>query len=418
MKRLIFLNRFFAPDHSPTSQLLSDLAFHMSDAGTDVHVITSRQLYDAPEAALPREELVSGVKVHRVATTTFGRTALSGRAIDYASYYASMWHCARSYVRRGDILIAKTDPPVASIFALQVVAKRNARLVNWLQDIYPELAAATGVPLMKGSVGQRIARLRNLSLTRAAANVVVGQRMAEHVKSLGAAPNRIHVIPNWIDDEQIRPVQHDENPLRIEWGLQERFVVGYAGNLGRAHEFDTVLAASELLQNDPRILFLFVGGGHQFERLARAVKDRRLGGNFRFVPYQPQSLLKFSLNLADVHLVSLKPELEGLLVPSKFYGAAAVGRPVISITAADGEIAQLVRKHNCGIVVEPGNGQRLAEELMLLSKNPTRAAEMGGRARAMLEASFSRRQALAHWRHLLTALQGEALEAELPATAL
>ena len=417
MKRLIFLNRFFYPDHSATSQILSDLAFDLSASGAEVHVITSRQLYDSPQAELPREDVVRGVKVHRVTTTTFGRAALPGRAIDYASYYRSMWRCARSLIRRGDVLIAKTDPPLASVFAAQLVANFNAQLVNWLQDIYPELAAGTGVPFMKGLAGNTLARLRNRSLMRAAANVVVGQRMAEYVKSLGAAPNRIHVIPNWIDDEQIRPVQHDENPLRIEWGLQERFVVGYAGNLGRAHEFDTVLAASELLQNDPRILFLFVGGGHQFERLARAVKDRRLGGNFRFVPYQPQSLLKFSLNLADVHLVSLKPELEGLLVPSKFYGAAAVGRPVISITAADGEIAQLVRKHNCGIVVEPGNGQRLAEELMLLSKNPTRAAEMGGRARAMLEACFTRRRALAHWRHLLTALQGEALGAELPATA-
>jgi colanic acid biosynthesis glycosyl transferase WcaI len=418
MKRLIFLNRFFHPDHSATSQILSDLAFHMSAAGADVHVITSRQLYDSPRARLPRQEVVRGVKVHRVATTTFGRAALSGRALDYASYYGSMWRCARSHTRRGDILIAKTDPPLTSIFAVQVAATRHAHLLNWLQDIYPELAAGTGVPFMQGPVGQTLARLRNFSLTRAAANVVVGQRMAEHVQSLGAAPKRIHVIPNWTDDEQIRPLRHDENPLRTNWGLQEKFVIGYAGNLGRAHEFDTLLAAAELLRNDPRLVFLFVGGGHQFERLARAVKERGLNASFRFVPYQPQSLLKNSLNVADVHLVSLRPELEGLIVPSKFYGIAAAGRPVVSITATNGEIARIVREHECGIVIEPGNGQRLAEELMLLSQNPIRVAEMGGRARAMLEACFTRRQALARWQDLLTGLlKGDAPETELPVIA-
>jgi len=191
-------------------------------------------------------------------------------------------------------------------------------------------------------------------------------------------------------------------------------VVGYAGNLGRAHEFDSVLAAAEVLRNEPHILFLFVGGGHQFERLARAVKKQSLQARFRFVPYQPQSLLKYSLNAADMHLISLRRELEGLIVPSKFYGIAAAGRPIISITAADGETALLVRKHNCGIVIEPGNGRRLAEELLLLSKDPVRVAEMGNHARAMLQAFFSRRKALARWQDLLVPmLKGAAPEEDL-----
>jgi colanic acid biosynthesis glycosyl transferase WcaI len=101
MKRLIFLNRFFYPDHSATSQIVSDLAFHFARLGAEVHVITSQQLYDAPRASLARQEKVRNVHVHRVPTTAFGRSALWGRGFDYASYYCSMWRCARSIAGRG-----------------------------------------------------------------------------------------------------------------------------------------------------------------------------------------------------------------------------------------------------------------------------------------------------------------------------
>jgi glycosyltransferase involved in cell wall biosynthesis len=239
--------------------------------------------------------------------------------------------------------------------------------------------------------------------------------MAERVKSIGVDAGRVHVIPNWTNDEELCQVASDENPLRREWELQHKFVVGYSGNLGRAHEFETVLSAAELLRNNRDILFLFAGGGHQFDRLAQAVKERGLDALFRFVPYQPQHLLKFSLSAADVHVVSLRPELEGLIVPSKFYGIAAVGRPVISITANDGEIARMVREHGCGLVVQPGDGRGLAENLKLLSMDLLRVAEMGKRARAMLDDRFSRKRALASWEQLLAALTNSS-EKVLPFT--
>src|ERR1700681_4539151 len=91
LKRIIFLNRFFSPDHSATSQILSDLAFHLAGQGQEVHVIASQQLYDNPEANLPTTQKIRGVHVHRVASTRFGRAALLGRAIDYVSFYVSMW---------------------------------------------------------------------------------------------------------------------------------------------------------------------------------------------------------------------------------------------------------------------------------------------------------------------------------------
>jgi glycosyltransferase involved in cell wall biosynthesis len=186
-----------------------------------------------------------------------------------------------------------------------------------------------------------------------------------------------------------------------QWGLEHKFVVGYSGNLGRAHEIDTVLSAAALLRDDPHIVFLFIGGGNQFDRLSQLANERGLGHLFRFIAYQPQELLKLSLSVPDVRLISLRPELEGLIVPSKYYGIAAVGRPIISITTSDGEIAQLIRQHESGLVVEPGNGPALAESLIMLCKDPIRVTEIGNRARSMLDRHFTCRHAFGRWEKLL-----------------
>src|SRR6516165_5630599 len=107
MPRLIFVNRFFSPDHSATSQILSDLAYDLADAGRDIHVVTSTQLYDDAKAALPVSEIINGVHVHRLTSTGFGRGKLIGRSIDYVSFYRSMWRCLVTLARQGDIVVAK-----------------------------------------------------------------------------------------------------------------------------------------------------------------------------------------------------------------------------------------------------------------------------------------------------------------------
>jgi glycosyltransferase involved in cell wall biosynthesis len=404
MRRLIFINRFFAPDHSATSQILSDLAFDLAGAGREVHLVTSRQIYDDPKAALPERETINGVDVHRVASTGFGRAALIGRSIDYMSFYRSVRRCLNDIVRPGDIVIAKTDPPLMSVVARPAARRNGARLVNWLQDIYPETAVELGVPFMRGPVVSSLVALRNATLRAAAATVVVGDLMGRKVEALGAPAQRIHVIPNWCNDEDIRLVTQADNPLRREWNLADKFVLGYSGNLGRAHEFATVLGAAERLRNEPRVAFLMIGGGKRFAELSAAVQSRGLAGAFRFLPYQARALLSYSLGAADVHWVSLDPRLEGLMVPSKFYGIAAAGKPIIVIGDPNGELARLVRLNACGFAIAPGDSEALAATLRRLSETPRTVSEMGTRARQMLDAHFTRRQGLARWRQLFDQL--------------
>jgi colanic acid biosynthesis glycosyl transferase WcaI len=407
MRRLVFVNRFFFPDHSATSQILSDLAFHLAASGTEVHVLTSSQRYDAPKASLPPYDIINGVRVHRVSSTTYGRGSLLGRLFDYLSFYLSVRRSLMRIVRQGDVLVSKTDPPLLSLVIMAVARRKQAVLINWLQDLYPEVAQQLGVPLIQGPVAAALVGLRNRSLCAAAANVTVGRLMAAKVERLGVSPGQIHVIANWCHDAHIRPVPPAENPLRREWGLHGKFVFGYSGNLGRGHEFETVLAAAELLRNETHLLFLVIGGGKHFDGMRGAVTTRALTDSFRFMPYQDQRLLAYSLGASDAHWVSLNPKLEGLIVPSKFYGIAAAGRPIVVIGAKDGELASLIEEHCCGFVIAPGDAAALAAALRRLASDESFRADMGTRIRKMLDTRFGREVALAQWCNLLKRLESE-----------
>jgi glycosyltransferase involved in cell wall biosynthesis len=404
MKRIIFINRYFFPDHAATGQLLSDLAFHLAAAGRDVRVVTSRQRYDDALAALPERETIKGVSIHRVPTTRFGRKATVGRALDYASFYAAAWQALRREGEPGDLLVAMTDPPLLCLPALSAARRRGLQLVNWFQDLYPEVAVRLGVPLVAGPAGNVLAGWRDEAVRAAVANVVVGERMAAVLGERRAPGAGIHVIPNWCDDEDVVPVAQAENPLRRAWGLDGRFVVGYSGNLGRGHDFATVLGAARRLRDETRIVFLVIGGGVGFDELARRAREGGLAECFRFLPYQDRAQLRLSLGVPDIHWLSLRPELEGLIVPSKFYGIAAAGRPVVAITAGDGEIATLVRQYGCGVVIAPGDDATLAGSLQHLAQDSAAVAAMGVRARGLLDARFTRAQAFARWERLLDAL--------------
>lgn len=402
--RIIFINRYFHPDHSATSQMLSDLAFFLAEAGVEVCVVTSCQRYDDAAAILPARERIDGVGVHRVRTTRFGRDRLLGRAFDYATFYlAAGWRLWR-IAHAGNVVVAKTDPPLISVVAALVACRRGARLVNWVQDVFPEVAEALGVRALIGPQAGLLRWLRNRALRSAAANVVLGERMAEVVARAGAHADGIRVIPNWADMEAIRPVAVADNPLRRAWGLEGRFVVCYSGNMGRVHEFDTILdAAQHLAGKATSIVFLFIGGGAQ-RRMVEDEAHRRALPNVQFRPYQDRAGLSSSLGVGDVHLVSQRPEVEGYVFPSKLYGILAAGRPLVFIGDPAGEIGALVTREGIGFAVCQGDAPGLADQLLRLAGDPALREAMGARARALLCERYDKTIAFKAWLGLLREL--------------
>ena len=402
--RVIFLNRYFYPDHSATSQMLSDLAFFMAAAGHEVCVVTGCQRYDDAAANLPERERIDGVEVQRVRTTRFGRDKLFGRALDYATFYlAAGWRLWR-IARAGDVIVAKTDPPLISVVASVVARRRGARLVNWVQDVFPEVAEALGVRALSGPQAGLLRRLRNAAFRSAAANVVLSERMAAVVARAGAPAGRIRVIPNWADMEAIRPVAAANNPLRRDWELAGKFVVCYSGNMGRVHEFGTILDAAQLLSTrEATIAFLFIGGGAQRGTIDDEVRRRGLA-NVQFRPYQDRTGLSFSLGVGDVHLVSQRPEVEGFVFPSKLYGILAAGRPLVFIGDAQGEIGALVERERIGVALRQGDAAGLADQLVRLAGDAALREAMGARARALLCGRYDKRIAFKAWLELLREL--------------
>jgi glycosyltransferase involved in cell wall biosynthesis len=395
--RVVFVNRYYHPDISATSQILTDLATHLATRH-EVHVVASRQRIDEPGAALPPHVRVDGVTVHRVWTSRFGRDRLAGRALDYLTFQAlATWRILR-LARRGDVVIPMTDPPLMSVPARWAARTKGARVVNWVQDVFPEIAAALGVRLARGMVGRVLARLRDASLAHADADVALGDLMAARLAALGVAPAKIRVIHNWSDGAAIRPLAAEANRLRAEWGLQGRYVVGYSGNMGRVHELAPLLDAAARLAGRDDIVFLFVGSGPQ-----RAGLEARARGlsNVAFRPYQPRELLGESLAVPDCHVVSLKPALEGLVMPSKLYGSLAAGRPVLWLGARDGEIGTLLQRHDIGRQVAPGDVDALVDAVLWLADHRAESRRLGANGRALFESRFERAIAFAAWDELI-----------------
>ncbi len=380
--------------------MLSDVAFALARDGSRVWVITSRQTYENAKANLPARQSEGGVEIHRVWTTHFGRMNLLGRACDYVSFYVAAFWALLRIARFGDVIVAKTDPPLISVIAWIAAKAKRAKLINWLQDIFPEVAVALGV-LTGRLLVEPIRWLRNLSLRGATMNVVLGEGMQERICAQGVARSNTTVICNWADGKLIKPVARAANTLRKAWKLQDKFVVGYSGNMGRAHEFETIIGAMKRLRNDENIVFLFVGGGVAKDILEHAFNEAGLH-NFMFMPYQPREHLGESLSVPDVHLVSLRPSLEGLIVPSKIYGIAAAGRPVIFIGDPNGEVGRLVTRFKFGFTVPVGAEGDLVQRLLQLRQEPEVGICMGEAGRQCFEKNFDRSHAFSAWRRLLT----------------
>jgi glycosyltransferase involved in cell wall biosynthesis len=326
---------------------------------------------------------------------------LPGRTFDYLTFYLSATWSLLVLLKPGDIVLAKTDPPLISVVAAVVAKIRGAKLINWIQDLFPEVAGVLGV----GGIGRLeglLRSVRNWSLRTAYKNVAIGDGMAKKLTEQGIKPDAIQVIHNWADGWAIQPVDREKNDLRREWNLQDAFVVGYSGNMGRAHEFDTILDTAEKLKHAANIVFLFIGDGAQRDRIEEETRERGLT-NTMFKPYQPRERLALSLSVPDVHLISLQPLLEGLIVPSKFYGIAAAGRPTIFIGSKTGEIPNILRKAQSGFSVEKGQTEKVSCLIRELAENQEIGLRLGKRARALFDQRFDTRHAMKAWEAVIAA---------------
>ncbi len=401
--RVIWVNRFFHPDESATSLMLTDLvrALAVHSDGLGHHLVTSNARYAGGEGG--DLAAIRGVTVHRIPALGRNNVSLAVRLINFALFYTGALLLLLRHARRGDIIVALTDPPLIGTVAALAAKLKGVRLIHWVQDIFPETASRLGFAAEGGAIEAILVRLRNAGWRRAATNVVIGERMKLFMSDHAVARDKIEVIPNWADDRAITPVAAPGNALRREWGYTAvDCVIGYSGNLGRAHEVATKVGAMLRLRDEgpDNARFLFIGGGarqSELRQLAGEWDDNRLA----FRPYQPLSRLNESLSVPDIHWISLLPELEGLIVPSKLYGALAAGRPVVFVGDPKGEVAEVLAAGECGATFAPGQAPELAAYLAQLAENAEMRRQLGANARTLVDGALARSGRIAQWRNLL-----------------
>jgi glycosyltransferase involved in cell wall biosynthesis len=392
--RLLVLNQYYWPGVEATAHLLTELCEALA-ADYDVTVITGR-LHE--HESDPDYDRRNGVEIVRVHSTSFERTQLHRRAINYFTYVSRALRRGLFDVERPDVVLCMTDPPMVGDVALAVARRHRAPLVVVSQDVFPEIAVELRRltnPVLVGVL--RV--LTNFYLRRADRVVAIGETMKRRLAQKGVAPARLRVIPNWVDTAAIRP-QPRRNAWASQHGLDGRFVVMHSGNIGHAQDLDTLIRATTTLGDLEQLAVILVGfGARQADHLTLA---RKLGAErVSFHDYQPRELLSESLSSGDIHFVGLARGLSGYVVPSRLYGILAAGRPVLAAADEESETAQVVRDVGCGIVIPPGRPDLLAAAIRAAAGGEHDLDEMGRRGRAWVEENADKALAIDRYRALL-----------------
>jgi len=397
--RIILLNQAFYPDHAATAQHAHDLAKHLVAQGHDVAVVASRSIYGSKGAALPRRETVEGIEVHRVGKSIFGKASIVARMFDFALFYLLALVKVMT-LRRPDVIVPFTTPPFIALVGWALKTVKRCRYVYWVMDLYPDVPVAFGMMKANGLAACLLEKIHRFCFRRADRIVVLGQCMKDRLVGKHVPAQRITVIGPWADVDELAPLSADDNPLRRDWGLQGKFVVMYSGNLGLAHDIDTIKQTMTDLKDRDDIRFVFVGGGKRMTQVQQYAQEQRLA-NTLFMPYQPRESIRASLSLADLHLISLAKPMTGLLVPSKLFGIMAAGRASLFVGDKASEVGRILLEHCCGRVVEVGDAGGLPAEIKQLSQDREACDQMGQLAREAMKNTYDRKHACNAWEQLL-----------------
>ena len=391
------MNQYYWPGVEATAHLLSQLCEGLA-AEFDITVVTGH-LFGHEELA--RDEMHNGVRILRVRSTAYERSQLHLRAVNYGSYLAES---VRTALRepKPDLVLCMTDPPIVGDIGLVVAYRFGVPLLVISQDVFPEIAVQ--LKRLENPVLVGVLRsLVGLYLRRADGIVAIGETMKRRLEEKGAAPERITVIPNWVDTNAIVPQPRD-NGWAQKRKLTGRFVVMHSGNVGHAQDLETLVRAGTFLRDLEDLQIVIVGFGARHADTVALAKRLELDGIVRFLPYQSRSVLSESLSSAHLHFVGLAKGLSGFIVPSRLYGILAAGRPVIVGADGESETARLVSEVGCGIVLPPARPELVAKAIREARDGAYDLEGMGAKGRMYVELEADRDVAIGRYRHLIREL--------------
>ena len=390
--KLVVLAPHFAPDLAPTGEVITRVVEELGGRGHEIGVLTALPWYRRHKV----EPEYSG-RLYRYEDKPWGRITrlhpfpgadkrnLLRRAAGYAGFSA----LAMAMGGRGepvDGVLALSPPLTLAATGWAVAKRRKAAFVFNVQDIYPDVGVELGM-LTNKRVVNAASRLERWSYKNADAVTVLSEDMRENVARKTDKPERIRVIPNFVDTDWIRPSRKD-NAYRREFGLRGKTVVMYAGNVGLSQGLELIVDAAAALAYEEDLVFVVNGGGAERERLVKKAKGLK---NIRFIDMQPTARLPEVLAAGDIHLVTLKRGLARSSVPSKTYSILAAGRPLLASVDEGSEIANLVERAGAGVAVPSEDPELFTKALRGMLDNHNELKRMGSAGRKFVESSASPR---------------------------
>lgn len=355
---------------------------------------------------LPEDGQRKGGVIHvsRVGMSVFGKAGIAARIADFGLFYVlAVWRLLT--MPRPDVVVCYTTPPFVGLAGIVCRWLRGSRAVYWVMDLYPDLPVACGVMKERGIATRFFERVNRFILRHSDVDVVLGRCMEERVVAKGTPRERVKMIPVWADLGGISPIEHEANPLRRVWAPNGEFVVMYSGNFGLGHDAQTIIGAMRALKDDASVRFVFIGGGKRRKEVEAAVQEFGLT-NAVFEDYRPRGELSQSLSAGDVHLISLKEGVEGIMVPSKMYGIMAVARPSLFVGSPVSEIARVLEESGSGFTVREGDSAGLAARIVDLKNDAAKRKAMGEKGRTSIAGRYDSDAACGAWVEMLEGLVG------------
>jgi len=395
--RILVLNQYYWPGVEATAHLLTQLCEALAeDYAVDVVTGVLHGHEDEPHVTEH-----NGVRITRVASTSYDRSQLGRRAANYVSYLGTALSHALTGPRP-DLVLCMTDPPIIGDLGVVIGKRVGAPVLVISQDVFPEIATELG-RLQNPAVVGVLRVLVGAYLRRADRIVAIGETMRRRLEEKGAPPERLRVIPNWIDTREITPQPRD-NPWAVQHDLVGRFVVMHSGNVGHAQDLDSLVRAATFLRDREDVRIVIVGFGARHAEMVALAGRLEVEDTVRFLPYQKRTRLPSSLSSADVHVVGLARGLAGYVVPSRLYGILAAGRPVVVSADDESETARLVREIGCGVVIPPARPDLLARTIREAADGAFELEEMGRRGREYVVEEADRIVAMERYRALVREL--------------
>lgn len=381
--KILKLSAYCTPEQVSSSHLSKDLTEAFLSNGITIENFVPTPTRGVTEEVRKRyktikyEELENGkMIIHRFSMFAEGKNPIQ-RTIRYVLVNI-IQYVKGLHVKGVDVIYAGSTPPTQGLLCSLVKKRLKVPFVYNLQDIFPDSLVNAGMTKRESIIWKIGRKIEDYTYKNADKIIVISEGFKRNIIEKGVPAEKIVVIPNWVNTDNVYPVEREKNILFDRYNLdRSKFYICYSGNIGHSQNLELLIETAKLIRNKlPDIVFVLIGEGAAKEELVELVKRNGLD-NIVILPFQPYEDIAHVFSLGDVGLIISKPGIGGSSVPSKTWSIMAAGRPILASFDRDSELAKLIETTKSGIVVEENTVNGLEDAIQYLYANQSIGKKMG-----------------------------------------